>query len=341
MKKQNVSKKGGRRRKRFRYRTDYFANSISAVVTTGGACPFFFEQKDPMTHMASFCDDKTLGVAGSLSHYHRFVFSCNEAWAHLPHDPKDGARQTAGYLDLPHEWNTWPPYALPLPTKTPTKYKRAYYVAVKLGLRPSLSESCEQRQADLKWMEGQLKKLTKQQDKNESRRVFWQASADYANDYLRGGFALNSENNYVMYVERLRTALRRLLTLRKRVQLCENLQHIYEKQHVDVSHILSVLLERKRKTEVFAVFLKEGVWSFYDIWDEESAYEGHAMLTVVEGGLVYPPRQQMMRRGVGDSSSQVDWRLRHFDLHDTAVGQCPATPHFPCATCGGNCINLL
>ena len=80
-----------------------------------------------------------------------------------------------------------------------------------------------------------------------------------------------------------------------------------------------VLLERLRKTLVFAKFLKIGVWSFYDTYDIENTIDGHAIYS--SGGTDYGPNKHMVITTAGN----VDYRLQDFDR----VSQLPPEPHFP------------
>jgi len=314
-------------KKKFRYRLDYFVSYFDGE-TPGGGAHRFFQQKDVLTHLASFCDDHRLGMLCSLTRYLRFVFGCDAAWQHLPHDPDDGEHQRAGYLDLPIGWQTWPPYALKLPPQTPVKYKRAYYLAVRLGLRPSLVDTGETIKKMLKYATRNANRLLKCEERDEKAVALLQTKHREHIQEMENDFFNIERGDFEDRITDMRYILSRLKTLRHRHRFHQSLLNIYQQKMESLATHLAVLVGRLRRTHVFAMFLKEGVWSMYDIWDEEEAICGKAVVNAENGYLIMSAYCNRL-----PPAGNVDWRLQRFEEHDTAIGEsygCPAGPHFPC-----------
>ena len=310
-----------------RLRLDYFCNH--SYYSTQ---PAFWENHDVLVYLASFCTDKELGVLCSLSNNHRFVFSLNSAWKHLPHDPTDKAVQIDGYLDYPPGWDgSWPPYALHLPEKTPVKYKRAYYMATKMGLRPSLSDSLNELGKRCRIFERDIKRANIKMETIRADMIWLSSQLErlghpqHSYDMVQFEQWYHDHTYYMRKLFRSRVEMNRL-----------------NKAHAHYTRALSTLQSehealtgRWTKTQSFAAFLKWGVWSFYDMWDtEKTDYMGQALMYLYTPVLraMTPNNKSITSEVTGD----VDWRLTQFEECDAEPGT--EQSHYP-YKCGPWCRN--
>ena len=288
---------------RKRLRLDYFANQDEYSTQH----PPLWQNNDVLVHIGSFCDDARLGTLCCLSNYHRFVFSLDETWKHLPHRPDDafGVISTQefayGFGDFcPMKW---PPYAMHLPELTSVKYKRAYYVATKNGLRPSLEDSLHALKLRKNLMERDIQKTL---DKQLRCKLDMQSLKDQIEvlgipDHSIGiCYYEQWYHDHTYYMRRLWYLRKMMAYYVERVHDMENLLNRLNLRYGFVA-------TRWKKTQTFAKFLKMGVWSFYDLWDmEKTSNNGRAIMR-------YYKRDLSIQKKV---EGRVDWRLDGFDNAD-------------------------